>query len=215
MAMTKSTEDPQPRRPPFLSQRSPKLLQLFVVVGSLASCSGQRSAERLAERACEIFPAVAIDGVGQALAREVILDEEQALWRSAPPGAALSELGPEGLGVIRANSGCRATSSEANSEGRRVHLVRTEPDLSLMPLFTKAEVRDLPTLERELILQVVNTPMGPRVRVDLARALSELDEVRTLARSGRTRQAIEALDALEVWFGDPTLRWERELLTNP
>ncbi len=200
------------RRPLFLDPARTLGLQVFVFAGLLSACSGRGEAEDLALRACELVPAVSIDGVGQALARGVILEEEQALWRQAPEGAALRAIGAPGLGVLRANSTCEVLGSVSTSQSVRVDLVRTEPDLALMGDFQRGEVRDLPTRARRLALSVVATPGGARVRVELARAREELEQARGLAAAGQTAEALATFDALESWFGDPTLSWERDLI---
>jgi hypothetical protein len=122
----------------------------------------------------------------------------------------LETIGPAGLGVIRANSRCRVIERVKQSDGWLITLVRDEPDLSLQPIWNRTEVYELPTVARTVQVLVVSTAEGPRVRLNLDRALAELTAARLLSQQGNSEAAFQALDALALWFPDPLLRWERD-----
>lgn len=189
--------------------------ELFSFLVILTGCGAQAEEDHLAVSACEIPPAVVNDGVGQALARGVVVPDELALWDAGGTSAGLAAIGPEGLGVLRANSACTITGREATEDGLRITLDRSEPDLDQQAAFTLQEVQDLSTITRPVSLTVVETTAGPRVRLGLAQAQAALAEARDLAERGRHDDAQAAVDALAAWFPDPLLRWERDALQAP
>ncbi|GEM_PF-2770666 len=189
--------------------------ELFALVGLLGGCAGADSADLAAIAACELLPGVVADGVGQALGRGVIDPEELALWDLGAPSPGLADIGPAGLGVIRANSTCRLDGRTPHPKGLRLALTRHEPDLDQLATWQLAAVQDLPTVPRTLQLTWVDTAEGPRIRLGLAQAIAERDAARALFEAGRPEDAIAALDALTAWFPDPLLRWQRDAWAHP
>lgn len=166
----------------------------------LLSCGP--SVEELAVVACEGVPGLSMDAAGRALLTDVVPADVLETWRTSEPRAGLAELGPIQYGVVRANVSCRV----ASSEGGTVELVRTEP--ALVWPFDKEEVEDLPTREVSLALEVADTAEGRRVLIELDRAVAEADA----AAAAPPDEALAKLDALEAWFPDPMIRWERRLV---
>ncbi len=178
-------------------------------------CSSSGGVESLAVAACEIPPGVVTDGVGQALGRGVIDPEELAIWDVGGSSTGLDTIGPAGLGVLRANSRCKVTGRTREGSNHRITLVREEPDLDAQAEWSREEVQDLPTVQRVLEVEVLDTPEGLRVHLDLARAQGSLAEARSLAAQEQWQAALAALEVLEAWFPDPLLAWEREALAQP
>jgi hypothetical protein len=169
--------------------------------------------EQAARAACELLPGVVVDGVGQALGRRVVVSDELALWDQGGVSPGLETIGAAGLGVIRANSTCQVTERETTAHGLRVTLQRQEPDLDKQATWEREEVQDLPAIARTVVLDVVDTPDGRRIRLGVDRARTELAAAAALAEKGQLPQAVEALDALVAWFPDPLLRWQRQAWT--
>ncbi len=166
----------------------------------LLSC--EPSVEELALTACEGVPGLSMDGAGQALLTDVVTQDVLDHWRATEPRAGLGHLGPISYGVVRANVTCEVVSTS----GSTVQVRRTEP--ALVWPFDKEEVEDLPTREVVFELEVGDTPAGRRVLVDVEKAVAEAEA----AAAAPPDEGLAKLDALEAWFPDPMIRFERRLI---
>lgn len=159
----------------------------------------------LADIACRGMPGISVDAPGRAFLRDAIDPEELALWDEDPYLAVgMEEIGLNGYGVIRVALRCRLESLTRDE----AVFVRTEPDLDGFEPFKRKEVFKRPTVERELRLEIIDTPTGPRVRSGAAEAREMVVAARAEAEAGRGDEAIARLQALQARFPDPMLRWE-------
>lgn len=160
--------------------------------------------------ACAALPGLDVDAAGRQLLREVLVEDELALYDAQPeprPGLRLATW--PGYGVIRANSRC-----EWRADDPYPVLVRWEPEFD-PARFKVTEVQELPFVRREPAYTVERTPAGLRVRVGLAEALAEADAAWALAEAGDLAGAEAALTALHARFPDPLILFERHALRAP
>jgi thiol-disulfide isomerase/thioredoxin len=161
----------------------------------------------LALAVCKATPGLSMDAAGQAHLAELVDPAELEIWASegSDYGLGIRALGLGGYGTIRANASCRMESLGWDT----AQVVRSTPDFTLIDPFEPTAVWEQPLVETPLTLSLISLPDERRVvHLDLERARSEADAARVLADAGDFEGATAALNALQVWFGDPMIHFE-------